>query len=122
MPQSTTWDRRLYFPSEGRRAVDFLGYQRPARLTLDHRSRTSIFVTCKNTISVLACCSQFLNTNWTLKLNVYPKLNAFPSTVDFLSATETTKMYYRHLTDNRTGIPGTSLSKCNIWHIRLMQL
>jgi hypothetical protein len=23
MPQSTTWDRRLYFPSEGRRAEDF---------------------------------------------------------------------------------------------------
>jgi hypothetical protein len=43
----TTWDRRLYFPSEGRRAEDFfgriwtreLGYQRPARLPLDHRSR-----------------------------------------------------------------------------------
>ena len=45
--KSTTWDRRLYFPSEGRRAEDFfrpeksdgfgrvwtreLGYQRPAR-------------------------------------------------------------------------------------------
>jgi hypothetical protein len=23
MPKSTTWDRRLYFPSEGRRAEDF---------------------------------------------------------------------------------------------------
>ena len=44
----TTCDRRLYFPSEGRRAKDFfarkirreLGYQRPARLPLDHRSRS----------------------------------------------------------------------------------
>jgi len=51
----TTWDRRLYFPSEGRRAEDFfarksdgfgrvwtrkLGYQRPARLPLDHWSRS----------------------------------------------------------------------------------
>jgi len=50
----TTWDRRLYFPSEGRRAEAFspekfdgfgrvwtreLGYQRTARLLLDHRSR-----------------------------------------------------------------------------------
>ena len=48
----TTWDRRLYFPSEGRRVEDFfrpknptasagfeLGYQRPARSPLDHRSR-----------------------------------------------------------------------------------
>ena len=50
----TTWDRRLYFPSEGRRAENFfarksdgfgrvwmreLGYQRPARLPLEHRSR-----------------------------------------------------------------------------------
>ena len=49
-----TWDRRLYFPSEGRRAEDFFrlknptasagfepasSYQRPARLPLDHRSR-----------------------------------------------------------------------------------
>ena len=23
MPKSTTWDKRLYFPSEGRRAEDF---------------------------------------------------------------------------------------------------
>ena len=52
--KSTTWDRRLYFPSEGRRAEDFspkksdgfgqvwtreLRYQRRARLHLDHRSR-----------------------------------------------------------------------------------
>ena len=46
----TTWDRRLYFPSEGRRAEEKsggfgrvwtreLGYQRPARLPLGHRSR-----------------------------------------------------------------------------------
>jgi len=47
----TTWDRRLYFSSEGRRAEDFfarkirrvwtreLGYQRPARSHPDHRSR-----------------------------------------------------------------------------------
>jgi len=45
----TTWDRRLYFPSEGRRAEDFfraknptvwtreLAYQRPACLPLDQR-------------------------------------------------------------------------------------
>ena len=46
MPQITTWDWRLYFPSEGRRAEDFftlktreLGYQKPVRLHLDHRSR-----------------------------------------------------------------------------------
>ena len=47
--QSTTWDRRLYFPSEGRRAEDFFAKkirrlrpglnQRPVRLPLDHRSR-----------------------------------------------------------------------------------
>ena len=39
----TTCDRRRYFPSERRRAEDFfspeLGYQSPARLPLDHRSR-----------------------------------------------------------------------------------
>jgi hypothetical protein len=55
---SATWDRRLYFPSEGRNAEDFffrpeksdgfgrgrtreLGYQRPA----DHRSRLNPVVT-----------------------------------------------------------------------------
>jgi len=41
--KSATWDRRIYLPSEGRRAEDFfareLGYYRPARLPLDHRSR-----------------------------------------------------------------------------------
>jgi hypothetical protein len=44
----TTWDRRLYFPSEGRRAEDFfgrvwtreLGYKRPARSPLEHQSRS----------------------------------------------------------------------------------
>src|SRR5215469_9744570 len=29
MPQSTTWDRRLYFPSEGRRAEDFFRPKNP---------------------------------------------------------------------------------------------
>jgi len=46
----TAWDRRLYFPSEGRRAEDFFaqkiqrlrpGLNPPARLPLDHRSRYS---------------------------------------------------------------------------------
>ena len=53
--KSTTWDRRLYFPSEGRRAEDFLalknpdgfgrvwtrelGYLKASTLPLDHRSR-----------------------------------------------------------------------------------
>ena len=27
--QSTTWDRRLYFPSEGRRAEDFFAIKNP---------------------------------------------------------------------------------------------
>jgi len=57
----TTWYRRLYFPSEGRRAEEFspeksdgfgrvwtreLGYQRPARSPLDHRSRLNTY--CKS--------------------------------------------------------------------------
>ena len=29
MPQIMTWDRRLYFPSEGRRAEDFLALKNP---------------------------------------------------------------------------------------------
>jgi hypothetical protein len=29
MPLSTTWDRRLYFPSEGRRAEDFFRPKNP---------------------------------------------------------------------------------------------
>jgi len=29
MPQSTTWDRRLYFPSEGRHAEDFFALKNP---------------------------------------------------------------------------------------------
>jgi hypothetical protein len=29
MPKSTTWDRRLYFPSEGRRAEDFFALKNP---------------------------------------------------------------------------------------------
>jgi hypothetical protein len=54
MPQSTPWDRRLYFPSEGRRPEDFFAREirglRPglnprtwvrktSTLPLDHRSR-----------------------------------------------------------------------------------
>ena len=48
MQQSTTWDRRLYFSSEGRRAEDFFALKirqlRPGlnpqpRVPLDHRSR-----------------------------------------------------------------------------------
>ena len=32
MPQSTTWDRRLYFPSEGRRAEEFFALKNPTAL------------------------------------------------------------------------------------------
>jgi hypothetical protein len=54
MPLSTTWGRRLYFPSEGRRAEDFFDrkirrlrsglnprtwVQKASTLSLDHRSR-----------------------------------------------------------------------------------
>jgi len=51
----TTWDRRLYFPSEERRAEEFfarkirrgwtreLGYKKPARLPLDRRSRCAVW-------------------------------------------------------------------------------
>ena len=45
---STTWDKRLYFPSEGRRAENFFRLENPrvwvpkaSRLPLDHRSRLS---------------------------------------------------------------------------------
>jgi hypothetical protein len=49
--ESTTWDRRLYFPSEGRRAEDFFALKNPtglnprtlvlkaSTLPLDHRNR-----------------------------------------------------------------------------------
>ena len=48
--KSTTWDGRLYFPSEGRRAEDFFAFKNPGlnprtwvlkanALPLDHRSR-----------------------------------------------------------------------------------
>jgi hypothetical protein len=55
MPLSTTWDRRLYFPSEGRRAEDFFARKirrlrsglnprtrvpKASMLPLDHRSRS----------------------------------------------------------------------------------
>jgi hypothetical protein len=29
MPQTATWDQRLYFPSEGRRAEDFSALKNP---------------------------------------------------------------------------------------------
>jgi len=60
-----TWDRRLYFPSEGRSAEDFLpeksdgfgrvwthkhGYQRPTCLPLDHRSCELNLLTLINVI------------------------------------------------------------------------
>jgi hypothetical protein len=55
MPLSTTWDRQLYFPSEGRRAEDFFAQKirrlrlglnprtwvpKASTLPLDHRSRS----------------------------------------------------------------------------------
>jgi len=66
----TTWDRRLYVTSEGRRAEDFfvrksegfgrvwtheLGYQRPARLPLDQGSITQINVKTCNFFSPYPC-------------------------------------------------------------------
>ena len=60
MPQITTWSRRLYFPSEERRADDFFAleisrtrYQNPARLILDHQSRSlSTFFAAKTTENI----------------------------------------------------------------------
>ena len=63
MPQSATWDRRLYFPSEGRRAEDFFALKilwirpgfEPAKsgtggqhaYPLDHRTRSFMICTAK---------------------------------------------------------------------------
>jgi hypothetical protein len=47
--KSTTWDRRFYFPSEGRRAEDFFALKNPtasaSTLPLDHRSRLCTDIT-----------------------------------------------------------------------------
>ena len=59
--ESTTWNKQLYFPSEGRRAEDFFALKNPglnprtwvpkaSTLSLDHRSYLCATVT--NTVSV----------------------------------------------------------------------
>jgi len=70
MPQIYDWDRRLYFPSEGRRAEDFFALKvrrlRPglnpqtwvlkaSTLPLDHRSRRKCAI-CVNNYSFLKYC------------------------------------------------------------------
>ena len=56
--KSTTWDKRLYFPSEGRRAEDFFALKNPttwvpkaSKLPLDHR-RVTTRTTCLYIIKV----------------------------------------------------------------------
>ena len=60
----TTWDRGPYFPSEGRRAEDFfartreLGYQKPARSPLDHRS---LYYSAPQPLSLSLASLQLIN-------------------------------------------------------------
>ena len=68
--KSTTWDKRLYFPSEGRRAEDFFTLENPtasagfepanvgtkaSTLPLDHRSRFVHHILCVSYSAIKRC-------------------------------------------------------------------
>jgi hypothetical protein len=91
--KSTTWDRRLYFSSEGRRAEDFYALKNPrtwvlkaSTLPLDHRNRSggrlmprpSRFTSGKETRCPLWYEENVWRTNTCYSLTVHFLLSLLP--------------------------------------------